>query len=92
MAPFGSIYPLTFQFKDLSFPFLPYFLKDLAFRASTVGSRSTIKQMLEFAVRHGVKPMIEKFPLTLDGIGKAHKKMLSGGVRYKAVLEAPLEV
>jgi D-arabinose 1-dehydrogenase-like Zn-dependent alcohol dehydrogenase len=90
MAPFGTIYPLTVQFTDLNFPFIPFLVKDLAFRASTGGSRLIIQQTLEFAVTHGIKPMIEKFPLNLEGIKEALEKMQKGGMRYKAVLESSI--
>ncbi|KAM3087262.1 hypothetical protein ACMFMG_001365 [Clarireedia jacksonii] len=86
MAVYGTIYPLTVSSDDARFPFLPFLLKDLSFRASTGGSKLIFKQMFEFAVRHNVKPMIEKFPFNLDGIKEAEKKMNEGSLRYKAVL------
>ncbi|PQE06830.1 hypothetical protein CJF32_00010386 [Rutstroemia sp. NJR-2017a WRK4] len=86
MAVYGTIYPLTVSDGDATFPFLPFLLKDLSFSASTGGSKLIFKQMFEFAVRHNVKPMIEKFPFNLDGIKEAEKKMNEGKLRYKAVL------
>jgi D-arabinose 1-dehydrogenase-like Zn-dependent alcohol dehydrogenase len=86
MAVYGTIYPLTVSTGDATFPFLPFLLKDLSFSASTGGSKLIFKQMFEFAVRHNVKPMIEKFPFNLDGIKEAEKKMNEGKLRYKAVL------
>jgi D-arabinose 1-dehydrogenase-like Zn-dependent alcohol dehydrogenase len=45
-------------------------------------------QMLEFAVRHGIKPKIERFPLDGAGLVAAQERLLKGGVKYKAVMEA----
>jgi D-arabinose 1-dehydrogenase-like Zn-dependent alcohol dehydrogenase len=44
--------------------------------------------MLEFAAHHKIRPAIEKFELTEDGIGKAVEKMKSGSIRYRGVLVA----
>jgi D-arabinose 1-dehydrogenase-like Zn-dependent alcohol dehydrogenase len=88
MTPFGTIYPLSVEFGNLSFPFIPFLVKDLSFRGSTGASRLIFKQMLEFAVLHDVKANIEKFPLTLEGIHEAQAKMENGLLRYKAVLES----
>jgi len=87
MAPFGTIYPLTVQFDMLSVPHIPFLVKDLSIRGSTGGSRLIFQRMLEFSVFHNIKPMIEKFPFSLNGIEEARAKMQRGEVRYKAVLE-----
>jgi len=88
MASFGTIYPLTVAFGDISFPALPALLKSLAFRPCAHGSRLMMLQMLEFAVRHGIKPKIERFPLDGAGLVAAQERLLKGGVKYKAVMEA----
>jgi D-arabinose 1-dehydrogenase-like Zn-dependent alcohol dehydrogenase len=87
MASFGTIYPVTVDLGDISFPALPALLKSLAFRPCTNGSRLMVLQMLEFAVRHGIKAKIEKFPLNEDGLMAAQERLLKGGVKYKAVME-----
>lgn len=87
MAPYGTIVPLMIQFDNLSIPFLPFLLKGIRFQGSSVGTRLEFRNMLEFAVRHGVKPTIERFPLNLEGIEEAKAMMEGGRLRYKAVLE-----
>jgi D-arabinose 1-dehydrogenase-like Zn-dependent alcohol dehydrogenase len=87
MASFGTIYPVTVEFGNISFPALPALLKSLAFRPCTNGSHLMVLQMLEFAVRHGIKAKIEKFPLNEDGLMAAQERLLKGGVKYKAVME-----
>ena len=44
--------------------------------------------MLEFAALHGVKPVVEKFPLTKEGIDASLKKLEDGKMRYRGVLVA----
>jgi uncharacterized zinc-type alcohol dehydrogenase-like protein len=52
---------------------------------SPVGSPATIAKMLEFAVRHDIKPVIEKFKF--DQINEAMDHLKSGKARYRIVLE-----
>ncbi|GAA6139084.1 NAD(P)-dependent alcohol dehydrogenase [Arenicella sp. 4NH20-0111] len=59
--------------------------KQLQISASPVGSPATISEMLNFAVRHDIKPMVEVFPF--DQANAAIEKLRAGRVRYRAVLE-----
>ena len=45
--------------------------------------------MLNFAALHGIMPVIQEFPLTLEGIEEAIGKLEKGRIRYRAVLVAP---
>jgi hypothetical protein len=70
LAAMATIYPLTvtdFETK-LEIPVMPFLLLGRKFVGSTVPPKIAYKQMLEFAALHGVKPIIEKFPMTLDGV------------------------
>ncbi|MCB2229823.1 NAD(P)-dependent alcohol dehydrogenase [bacterium] len=51
---------------------------------SPVGSPATIARMLEFAARHKIRPIIEKFPF--DKVNEALDKLRHGDVRYRIVL------
>jgi D-arabinose 1-dehydrogenase-like Zn-dependent alcohol dehydrogenase len=42
--------------------------------------------MLRFAARHGIKPVLEKFPMTVEGINAAYEKLEKGTIRYRAVM------
>lgn len=42
--------------------------------------------MLEFAALHQIKPMINKFPLTQEGITNAMQTLKDGKMRYRGVL------
>jgi D-arabinose 1-dehydrogenase-like Zn-dependent alcohol dehydrogenase len=44
--------------------------------------------MLRFAAKHGVKPQIEKFPMTQAGITEAMEKLRNGKMRYRGVVVA----
>ena len=51
---------------------------------SPVGSPGTIAKMLEFAQRHDIKPVIEKF--SFDKINEALDRLRSGQAHYRIVL------
>lgn len=42
--------------------------------------------MLDFCGRNKVFPVVEKFPLTRDGVTEAVEKLQSGKMRYRGVL------
>ncbi|MBU2112359.1 MAG: alcohol dehydrogenase, partial [Gammaproteobacteria bacterium] len=52
---------------------------------SPVGSPATIAKMLEFAVQHNIKPVVETFKFSQINEALAHLK--SGMARYRIVLE-----
>lgn len=52
---------------------------------SPVGSPATIAQMLDFAARHGIKPIAETFPMARANEALAH--LGAGKARYRIVLE-----
>lgn len=51
---------------------------------SPVGSPGTITRMLEFAARHGIRPMVERYPL--ERVNEALDRLRSGKARYRVVL------
>ncbi|EXV02616.1 Zn-dependent alcohol dehydrogenase family protein [Metarhizium robertsii] len=56
---------------------------------SAVASAGTQQAMLAFAAKKGIKPQIEKFPLTKDGVVDAMTRLKEGKMRYRGVLVAP---
>ena len=42
--------------------------------------------MLRFAALHGIKPIVQEFPLNVTGIEEAIEKLEKGEIRYRAVL------
>ena len=55
---------------------------------SPLGSPSTTGAMLEFCARHGIAPMVEKFPLSR--VNEALEHLRAGKARYRIVLENDL--
>ncbi|MBF0501428.1 MAG: NAD(P)-dependent alcohol dehydrogenase [Candidatus Riflebacteria bacterium] len=53
---------------------------------STVGSPENIAIMLDFAVRHNIKPVIEKY--SFDNINEAIERLRNGHVHYRIVLSS----
>jgi D-arabinose 1-dehydrogenase-like Zn-dependent alcohol dehydrogenase len=51
-------------------------------------ARNVHNKMLQFAAFHGIKPIIQTFPLNVEGIEEAMHKLEKGQLRYRAVLIA----
>jgi len=88
MAPGGTIYPLTVSSDDFKIPYMPILAGELKVQGSLVAARQVQRDMLEFAARHGIKPIIETFPMTVEGITESMKKLEEGKMRYRGVLIA----
>ena len=88
MAHHGSIYPLTISTELLSIPYLPFLLNNISFVGTTGGPLYLYSQMLDFVAFHKIKPIIQEFPMTVDGITDALNKLDTGEMRYRGVLLA----
>ncbi|MCJ1322624.1 hypothetical protein MMC15_007973 [Xylographa vitiligo] len=88
MAHHGSIYPLTISTEPLSIPYLPFLLNNISFVGTTGGPLYLYGQMLDFVAFHKIKPIIQEFPMTVDGITDALNKLDTGEMRYRGVLLA----
>ena len=64
---------------------LPVISGQLTVCGSTIGSRSDIREMLEFAARHEVKAQVEVMPMTKVNEGIA--RLRGNKARYRIVLE-----
>jgi D-arabinose 1-dehydrogenase-like Zn-dependent alcohol dehydrogenase len=82
----STVYPLTVTFEHPQIPILSMNIQGISIQGSFVASRQTIRELLEFASRKNIKPIIEKFPLSTDGIEQAMQKLRDGDIRYRAVL------
>ncbi|KAL2070979.1 hypothetical protein VTL71DRAFT_14005 [Oculimacula yallundae] len=90
LAPMASIYPLTvtdFE-KKLEIPFMSFLLTGRKFIGSTAPPKSVYSQMLAFAALHDIKPIIDPFPLTKQGVEDSLQKLGAGKMRYRGVLYA----
>ncbi|KAJ7881402.1 NADP-dependent alcohol dehydrogenase-like protein [Mycena leptocephala] len=88
LKPTGTIYPLSADTGELRLPFFPIFTQGLTIQASMIAARSVHRRMLDFAARHQVKPIIERFPMTKDGVEEGVAKLREGKMRYRGVLVA----
>ncbi|KIW25328.1 uncharacterized protein PV07_08515 [Cladophialophora immunda] len=88
MAPSGTIYPLTVSSEDLKMPYMTIIMSGLKVQGSLVAARQIHREMLDFAAVHGLKPIIQTFPLTESGVDEAFQTLESGKMRYRGVLVA----
>ncbi|KAJ7745463.1 chaperonin 10-like protein [Mycena maculata] len=88
MKPTGTIYPLTVSFGNLDIPVFPVLVKGMNIQGTAVAARSVHNRMLDFAARHGVQPVIERFPMTKSGVEEGMAKLRDGKMRYRGVLVA----
>jgi D-arabinose 1-dehydrogenase-like Zn-dependent alcohol dehydrogenase len=86
MSTRSVIYPLSVSMDDFKLPYMPLILQGIAVQGSLVAPRGLHRQMLEFAARHNIAPVVEKFPMTETGIKEAMDKLAKGDVHFRAVL------
>jgi len=87
LAPSAMIIPLTADFTgNFSIPYDPINHNELRIQGSLVAARQVQRDMLRFAAHHKIKPEIEKFAMTTNGISKAFAKLEAGKMRYRGVL------
>jgi D-arabinose 1-dehydrogenase-like Zn-dependent alcohol dehydrogenase len=86
MAPSGTVYPLSVSGGDLKLPYMPVLLAGLKIQGSLVAARQIHRQMLEFAAVHHIRPIIERFPMNVQGVEQAFKKLEEGNMRYRGVI------
>ncbi|TGO61611.1 hypothetical protein BCON_0026g00550 [Botryotinia convoluta] len=89
MAPQATVYPLTVSFEDMKIPYMPIIMNEFKIQGSLVAARQVHRDMVAFAAQHQIKPIIEQFPMTEEGIQEAMKKLEDGKMRYRGVIVAP---
>ncbi len=86
MAPRSAIYPLSVSQDNLEIPYMGLILQGISVQGSLVAPRHLHRKMLDFAALHQIKPIVETFPMTEEGIKQAMDKLDRGEVTYRAVL------
>ncbi|KAK6604643.1 alcohol dehydrogenase [Botrytis cinerea] len=89
MAPQATVYPLTVSFEDMKIPYMPIIMNEFKIQGSLVAARQVHRDMVAFAAQHQIKPIIEQFPMTEEGIQEAMQKLEDGKMRYRGVIVAP---
>ncbi len=84
LKPKGRLHFVGATLEPLDISVFPLIGGQRAVSGSPVGSPAVIAEMLEFAARHGIKPVIETFGF--DQVNEALAKLSSGGARYRIVM------
>lgn len=71
---------------EVLFSFMPTFFTGYNIVTNLVSSRRAHQEMLGFAARNNIHPVIEKFPFSNEGIAAGIEKLTNGKIRYRAVL------
>lgn len=82
----SAIYPLSVSLGNFEIPYMPLIERGINVQGSLVAPRHLHRQMLDFAARHRIEPIVEKFPMSEEGIKTALDKLEQGNVHYRAVL------
>lgn len=84
LQPKGRLHYLGSILKPLDLAVFPLLIGQRSISSSPVGSPANIARMLDFAVRHDIKPVIENF--RMDQVNDAMDRLRNGQVRYRMVL------
>ncbi len=84
LAPQGRFHFVGVVLEPLDLNLFPLIMGQHSISASPVGSPAAIATMLDFAVRHDTKPLIETFKF--EQINEAIEHLNSGNAHYRVVL------
>ena len=84
LRPRGRLHFVGATLEPLDLGVFPLLVGQRSISGSPVGSPVNIARMLEFAVRHDVKPVIETFPF--EQVNEAMERLRSGKAHYRIVL------
>jgi uncharacterized zinc-type alcohol dehydrogenase-like protein len=84
LRPKGRLHFVGMILEPLDIKPFPLIMSQYSISGSPVGSPATIAMMLEFANRHQIRPIIEKF--RFDDINQAVERLRSGQAHYRVVL------
>jgi D-arabinose 1-dehydrogenase-like Zn-dependent alcohol dehydrogenase len=62
--------------------------KEISVRALCASTMTQVNEMLAFAARHQIRPIIEVFDMNEQQIERAMQKLERGEMRYRGVLKA----
>jgi D-arabinose 1-dehydrogenase-like Zn-dependent alcohol dehydrogenase len=81
----GCLLIVAAPFEPLEVGAIDLLSRDARIQGWSSGTATDSTDAMAFAARHGVRPMIERFPL--DRAREAYDAMMSGKVRFRAVIE-----
>jgi len=86
LARRATIVLMTIQMEPIKIPYMPFVLPGHRLIASTEASHQNHFEMLKFVARHGIEPLVETFPMTIEGASQAFGRLEKGEMRYRGVL------
>ncbi|MCF6178026.1 MAG: NAD(P)-dependent alcohol dehydrogenase [Geopsychrobacter sp.] len=84
LKPRGRLHIVGATTEPLDISVFPLLMGQRSVSSSPVGSPANIARMLDFATHHGIKPVIETFPM--NQVNKAMDRLRSGDAHYRIVL------
>jgi uncharacterized zinc-type alcohol dehydrogenase-like protein len=84
LRPKGRLHFVGATLQPLDIGVFPLIMGQRSLSGSPVGSPGNIAKMLEFAARHTIRPIVEKYGF--DDINKAIARLRSGKAHYRIVL------
>ena len=88
LAPKGRLHVVGAVPEPIPVPAFTLLSGQKSLSGSPLGSPGTTAKMLEFCARHGIAPVIEKFPMSK--VNEAMARLRAGKARYRIVLENDL--
>jgi uncharacterized zinc-type alcohol dehydrogenase-like protein len=85
LKPRGRLHLVGATLEPLNLGVFPLIMGQRSVSGSPVGSPAIIAKMLEFAVQHNIKPVVETY--RLDQVNHAIERLKSGQTRYRIVLK-----
>ncbi|PIA18111.1 mannitol dehydrogenase putative [Coemansia reversa NRRL 1564] len=84
----GKIVCLAASAGKMSFSPKEFIFSEIVLTGSATGGADIFDKMLEFAAKHNIRPIIERFPI--EKVNDALERVDSGKVRYRAILDHPV--
>ncbi len=87
LRPHGRLHLVGVTTAPLDLSLVPMLFGQRSVSSSPVGAPATIATMLDFAARHGIAPVVERF--AMDRANEALAHLRAGDARYRVVLDRP---
>lgn len=86
LAPKGRLHFVGVVAKPISVPLEKLLRGERSISSSPLGNLSTLETMLQFCARHGIAPIVERFPMS--HVNEAFEHLRSGKARYRIILDS----
>ncbi|KAK5166736.1 uncharacterized protein LTR77_008280 [Saxophila tyrrhenica] len=86
MAMCGNVIPLTVDLAPTPVPLAATIFMGINILGVKVCNRTEYEDMFNFCVRHKIRPTIQEYPMTEEGINEAVEALGEGKVHYRAVV------